>query len=495
MCSMNQQSQGTSSLSSPDPPMKRKRGRPRKDENLVHVESATAVPGAESLKKNKHSTSDDVESEMVGQVVTGVIEGSFDAGYLLNVRVGDTDTQLRGVVFLQEKIAPITPANDIAPHIKMCKRKDIPIPPLNLQSQLYGSARPSEQSNRQPAEVKNQTPTVPDQTQSSIPGGLESLESKSFSVMIPPVVILPKNDVGLSLEGKVMPQQILEPVTHSQSALAMGQSELNYIVEQNKVLEEVEATEIMEGPNSAEANKASKTESASEPVADIPGIGAVSKDPEIQTQAVDSEKSALVHDEVKSLDLELNQTLVVAEPAATAVIPADETVGKDPQIQPQAVDSEKSALVRDDVKSLNLELNQIPVFSESAPVSVIPGIETIFKDSQIQAVDVGPEKNALVHDVAKSLNIELNQTPVFAEPACMSSDLASKPVNIVMEEQAYPAPKPSQMFGGETVPFELKLASEGSIPTGMVEPQISSSSGAISNVDCDVEDVIPPTQS
>ncbi|CAL8145196.1 unnamed protein product [Prunus armeniaca] len=454
MCSMNQQSQGTSSLSSPDPPMKRKRGRPRKDENIVHVESATAVPGAESLKKNKQSTSDDVESEMVGQVVTGVIEGSFDAGYLLNVRVGDTDTQLRGVVFLQEKIAPITPANDIAPHIKMCKRKDIPIPPLNLQSQLYGSARPSEQSNRQPAEVKNQTPTVPDQTQSSIPGVPESLESKSFSVMIPPVVILPKNDVGLSLEGKVMPQQILEPVTHSQSAPAMGQSELNNIVEQNKVLEEVEAAEIMEGPNSAEANKASKTESASEPVADIPGIEAVSKDPEIQTQAVDSEKSALVHDEVKSLDLELNQTPVVAEPAATAVIPADETV-----------------------------------------VSVIPGIETIFKDSQIQAVDVGPEKNALVHDVAKSLNIELNQTPVFAEPACVSSDLASKPVNIVMEEQAYPAPKPSQMFGGETVPFELKLASEGSIPPGMVEPQISSSSGAISNVDCDVEDVIPPTQS
>ncbi|ONI09993.1 hypothetical protein PRUPE_4G022600 [Prunus persica] len=454
MCSMNQQSQGTSSLSSPDPPMKRKRGRPRKDENLVHAESATAGPGAESLKKNKQSTSDDVESEMVGQVVTGVIEGSFDAGYLLNVRVGDTDTQLRGVVFLQEKIAPITPANDIAPHIKMCKRKDIPIPPLNLQSQLYGSARPSEQSNRQPAEVKNQTPTVPDQTQSSIPGIPESLESKSFSVMIPPVDNLPKNDVGPSLEGKVMPQQILEPVTHSQSAPAMGQSELNNIVEQNKVLEEVEAAEIMEGPNSTEANKASKTESASEPVADIPGIDAVCKDPEIQTQAVDSEKSALVHDEVRSLDLELNQTPVVAEPAATAVIPADETV-----------------------------------------VSVIPGIETICKDSQIQAVDVGPEKNALVHEVAKSLNIELNQTPVFAEPACVFSDLASKPVDIVMEEQAYPAPKPSQMFGGETVPSELKLASEGSIPPGMVEPHISSSSGAISNVDCDVEDVIPPTQS
>ncbi|ONI09995.1 hypothetical protein PRUPE_4G022600 [Prunus persica] len=449
MCSMNQQSQGTSSLSSPDPPMKRKRGRPRKDENLVHAESATAGPGAESLKKNKQSTSDDVESEMVGQVVTGVIEGSFDAGYLLNVRVGDTDTQLRGVVFLQEKIAPITPANDIAPHIKMCKRKDIPIPPLNLQSQLYGSARPSEQSNRQPAEVKNQTPTVPDQTQSSIPGIPESLESKSFSVMIPPVDNLPKNDVGPSLEGKVMPQQILEPVTHSQSAPAMGQSELNNIVEQNKVLEEVEAAEIMEGPNSTEANKASKTESASEPVADIPGIDAVCKDPEIQTQAVDSEKSALVHDEVRSLDLELNQTPVVAEPAATAVIPADETVG----------------------------------------------IETICKDSQIQAVDVGPEKNALVHEVAKSLNIELNQTPVFAEPACVFSDLASKPVDIVMEEQAYPAPKPSQMFGGETVPSELKLASEGSIPPGMVEPHISSSSGAISNVDCDVEDVIPPTQS
>ncbi|XP_062013468.1 protein METABOLIC NETWORK MODULATOR 1-like [Rosa rugosa] len=179
------QNQGTSSLSSPDLPMKQKRGRPRKDENLVHGESMPAIPGPDSLKKNKQTagTNDDVEDEMVGRVVSGVIEGSFDAGYLLNVEVEDTDTQLRAVVFLPGKFTPVTAANDVAPNVKMCKRKEVPIPAVNLQSHVYGSARPSEQSNRQPSEVKKQIPAVPDQIPPRIPqcGIPESLRSQSFS--------------------------------------------------------------------------------------------------------------------------------------------------------------------------------------------------------------------------------------------------------------------------------------------------------------------------
>ncbi|XP_068321085.1 uncharacterized protein [Pyrus communis] len=464
---MNQQSQGTDSLSSPVPPMKRKRGRPRKDENLAPAESPTVMPGADSFKKTKQSasTSDDVENEMVGQVVTGVIEGAFDAGYLLNVRVGDTDTQLRGVVFLQEKITPITPANDIAPHIRMCKRREIPLPPLNPQSQCYESTRPSDQSNRQPVDVKPQIPTVPNQTQSSVlkSGIPESLENKSFLFVIPPVVNLPKNDAGLPLGRKVMSQQFPEPGTDSQSAPAMPKPEHNNVVEQEKVLEEVEAATVVEGPNGVEANKASKTETTAEPVADIPGVEPVCKPPEIQTQAVGSEKSTSFADEVKSFGLELNQTPVFAEPSATTVMPVGETEVKDHQIQAEAVDSEneKSALGDDSAKSPNLELNQTPIFAEPASVAVITGIETLCKDSQIQPPEFGPENSSLVHDAVKSLDVELNQTP-FAAPVSM--------------------------------PSVSNIAAEGSIPLGTAELQIPTSDG-ISSVECDVEDVIPPAQS
>ncbi|CAL9226352.1 unnamed protein product [Arabidopsis halleri] len=103
---MNQQNQDT--MNSPPPAandglVKRKRGRPRKDEN------STPKP----------------DTNLVGKVVTGVVEGSFDAGYLLNVNVKDSDTKLRGLVFIPGRVNPITPENDVAPLVKMYEREDI----------------------------------------------------------------------------------------------------------------------------------------------------------------------------------------------------------------------------------------------------------------------------------------------------------------------------------------------------------------------------------
>ncbi|PRQ28481.1 putative AT hook, DNA-binding protein [Rosa chinensis] len=333
------QNKGTSSLSSPDLPMKRKRGRPRKDENLVHGESMPAMPGPDSLKKHKQSagTNDDGEDEMVGRVVSGVIEGSFDDGYLLNVKVEDTDTQLRGVVFLPGKFTPVTAANDVAPNVKMCKRKEVPIPAVNLQSHLYGSARPSEQSNRQPSDVKKQIPAVPDQIPPRIPqcGIPESLRSQPTSFVIPPVDNLPKDDAP-TLGGKVIPQQQLEPGLDNQSTHVMTKSENDEVVEQEKVLEEVEPATTITEPTGVEDNKESKTETSSEPIGELPSIDTVHKDPPIQPQAVGSESRALVQDDVKSLNFEVNQTPVFAEATpAMAIIPSVETVCKAPQIQPQ----------------------------------------------------------------------------------------------------------------------------------------------------------------
>ncbi|CAH8328264.1 unnamed protein product [Eruca vesicaria subsp. sativa] len=83
---------------------KKKRGRPRKE------------------KSQRVTTNTDVD--LIGQTVYGVVERSIDAGYILNVKVKDSDTNLRGVVFLKGKVAPVTPENDVAPHVKMYSKED-----------------------------------------------------------------------------------------------------------------------------------------------------------------------------------------------------------------------------------------------------------------------------------------------------------------------------------------------------------------------------------
>ncbi|XP_010456356.1 PREDICTED: uncharacterized protein LOC104737793, partial [Camelina sativa] len=62
---------------------------------------------------------------LVGKEVSGVVEGSFDAGYLLNVKVKDSDIKLRGLVFIPDRVKPVTPENDVAPLVRMYGREEI----------------------------------------------------------------------------------------------------------------------------------------------------------------------------------------------------------------------------------------------------------------------------------------------------------------------------------------------------------------------------------
>ncbi|KAL3683612.1 hypothetical protein R1sor_001634 [Riccia sorocarpa] len=137
------------------PPVKRKRGRPRKADVLAAQAAAAAAagdggngvisamtspgvpsagkPDAKPRKPRRKKTeipigTPGVDANLVGKPVTGVLDGSFDAGYLLTVRVGDSDTYLRGVVFGPGLTVPVTKENDIAPHVKHIKREDIPFP-------------------------------------------------------------------------------------------------------------------------------------------------------------------------------------------------------------------------------------------------------------------------------------------------------------------------------------------------------------------------------
>ncbi|VFQ96222.1 unnamed protein product [Cuscuta campestris] len=115
-------------------PAKRRRGRPRKDGgvpkrgNCLSPPPPAPAPKASQfpLETNRSDTS--ALQSMVGKSVSGVIDGCFEAGYFLTIRVDNSDTLLRGLVFLPGRFTPVSASNDVAPQAKMYHRKDIPVP-------------------------------------------------------------------------------------------------------------------------------------------------------------------------------------------------------------------------------------------------------------------------------------------------------------------------------------------------------------------------------
>lgn len=103
---------------------KPKRGRPTRGEAeerkqaLVEagfeVEELTDLLGSKSLKRKRNKKNKVLLSQLTGKTVEGIVDGSFDAGYFLTVKVADSDIFLRGVVFSPSKSVPVTRYNDIA---------------------------------------------------------------------------------------------------------------------------------------------------------------------------------------------------------------------------------------------------------------------------------------------------------------------------------------------------------------------------------------------
>ncbi|KAL8136812.1 hypothetical protein V2J09_002813 [Rumex salicifolius] len=140
------------------PLMKRRRGRPRKEDIQSHASKLTPIKPPASmgtqvfilnqtnepqscvppfqpqadLSKGKARVEDAnpnggaiKDDDIIGQAVTGVLDGMFDAGYLLSVvKVGESETSMKGLVFQPGKFVPVTKDNDIAPGAKMYTRID-----------------------------------------------------------------------------------------------------------------------------------------------------------------------------------------------------------------------------------------------------------------------------------------------------------------------------------------------------------------------------------
>ncbi|CAH2070185.1 unnamed protein product, partial [Thlaspi arvense] len=126
---MDQLNQGSSS----DFTNKRKRGRPCREESQAHQRVKPPVTS--------------IDEDLIGQVVSGVVEGSFEAGYFLNVKVADTDKQLKGLVFLPDKVTPVTPTTDLFPQAKMYAREDILFRSPNQQTLPQGKKNAGNQTD------------------------------------------------------------------------------------------------------------------------------------------------------------------------------------------------------------------------------------------------------------------------------------------------------------------------------------------------------------
>ncbi|CAL0307264.1 unnamed protein product [Lupinus luteus] len=353
---MNQQNQGPGSASSV--PMKRKRGRPRKEESVGQGENKPAMLGSDSVLNSYQTvgTNGDCDDEMVGKMVTGVIEGTFKAGYLLNVKVADTDAFLRGLVFLPGQVPPITAENDVAPHIQMIKRKEAPIPVQTAQADIHGSVPSSVQcSNKQPFQPELHVPVSKEQLLPTMIhyGNSVSLENQPPSATLP-IPDLSKNQPSIPCRG--IPQGMLEPGHENRSYSIMSKLECDKAIEQDEMLSELDAsTQVKESIADEGAKKDSKP--ASEHVPTIVNTGQ-------QAVVYVHTLNDLIQQEPNTLAIELNQIPLTSEPESMSSEQINKSVDHFME-KPKAnvLDDTKTVLAIDTLSKVETSnSNRIPSF-------------------------------------------------------------------------------------------------------------------------------------
>ncbi|KAG5546479.1 hypothetical protein RHGRI_018609 [Rhododendron griersonianum] len=131
---MNQLDRVNNSNAPPNNPVKRNRGRPRNDQSLKRRVVAPMPPGFEAKANGNQPHQhviDNANDGMVGQTVTGVVQAAFDSGYLLTVRIGNSNASLSGVVFTPGNFVPISKENDVAPNVRTITRNEVFFPMEN----------------------------------------------------------------------------------------------------------------------------------------------------------------------------------------------------------------------------------------------------------------------------------------------------------------------------------------------------------------------------
>ncbi|XP_033510937.1 uncharacterized protein [Nicotiana tomentosiformis] len=196
-------------------PVKRRRGRPRKDGGLakrVMLQTPRTPATENSNKIQQHaemSQKDSTSENMLGQIVSGVIDGCFDAGYFLSIKIGNSANTFRGLVFVPGRFSPITAANDIAPQVKMYHRSQ----GINLQNQDIGIDKPNHLKKQLNVYIGQDLPSEPMPNATLVPTNQHANPDQTLKTQSQSIPIL--ENLRMVEQDEVM--QVFEVVNQSES--------------------------------------------------------------------------------------------------------------------------------------------------------------------------------------------------------------------------------------------------------------------------------------
>ncbi|CAL1397785.1 unnamed protein product [Linum trigynum] len=443
-----QNNQGSSSSTPVDPPLKRRRGRPRKDEAQPQAETMSSLPrgfdhtrinnppfGLSNPSGNSGLVADQAPAgiNMIGQPFSGIIDAQFDGGYLLKVKIGDNDTYLRGVAFIPDRVVPVTASNDLAPQARMYTRTEVhipPPPPAPLQPQVQGSfPSSSEQSVKQSAYPSK--------------AGVQQLGSVTLPLTDK---FLAASNVGPSAGGKMISHQ----VSDSGAASISIQSVSGMVSKQDELLQEFDASTR----KVTDEKRPGGPPAAATTFGVLPASGTVNLELQIQHQAdgLKASQSApsSATDGGKIANLELTQpSPVISEPGRGIVSSQSMSMclgnptspGK---AAPPEFPSAGTKVTITDTPSLHLNgggITQIPKVdamakpdSEGSSAAVQKILEPQFVCSSGAQIELFDKETAVAAPTAPKLGNDGSVLPIVSEPEfCSATHSASVDCNNIKD--------------------------------------------------------------
>ncbi|KAI5673908.1 hypothetical protein M9H77_14272 [Catharanthus roseus] len=519
---MNEQNELSSNISIPPVilPAKRKRGRPRKDGNLLPKkdEGSSKPPSInnnEGLRIIQQNDTGAGAGSMIGRMVSGVIDGTFDAGYFLSVRIGNSGPFLRGVIFEPGRFTPVTSTNDIAPQTKMFPRTEVRIPiPSCPQNHQVNDHIGFDQSSivKQPNNVLCQVLPQPTPTGPSL-----VLRNQSSSTMVPVVGNNMSGNISCPPSEKMAMQQ-----THPGSIFGSQFHQSSTPVENLRMVEQDDAMQVYEVSVQSEgllvdtnepAAKDMISESSSEPRANN-----ILHHKEIISNQVDDMVSGLdqsqarIHNDFDCLAGENHIVALESESRQSEIKQNQDpyyelhqhTIVSEPQTLPQKLPAmiesgfqPREPVDQNKLQCINLELHETPVITQTHYVPsenqhMAPGNEIRRPDHDRNENSVNmedqlhpgsknhgiqeaflPSNSHLLHRELLSQSIEFITEKPHTPKNDMETAIQLQPDARNSENSKLVDSQTAERRTREAMPFDLEIAAEETTWHGRPQNQVS----------------------
>ncbi|KAK4398958.1 hypothetical protein Sango_1371300 [Sesamum angolense] len=473
-------------------PAKRKRGRPRKDANLSgnlqlpesptlvktqRVEVISPKQTQEIDKNHKDCTVDD----MVGSMIYGVIEGSFDAGYLISVRIGNNDTPLRGVVFQPGKFIPVTAATDVAPQAKMYQRREIPVPVYDDPSQISGLNPRPQKLTLQPVQASKQPvlrPILP-----SMPLSVTPYSISNHSTFMAPEAMRPRTSSSSNVGGQITVPTTPKDGVDKQSPTIHPTGSLR-MVEQDEVMQAFEVSTSSKGSKSHTATTRNLMSESpfKATTSSLPTKESINQKPQVHGKTVESElgSSMFAHNKLKaSSGVEFHHNFMEDMSRSSFEIQQDRMIRHEMDHHrefihdgaPQSIkrEQQRTDLYYNALRSQDVNFHQDVFTSQSQPDSQEPKhlaakfhpgdyVESVSKSPspKLDLASATQEKkrlqaeagaandaclatNYLVLNELKTPNLGYHQALVAGNPLLLPPDLITEPMEFMLEKARSPS--------------------------------------------------------